>query len=122
MSTIDPAAAAQLREALEHVVFVGFNSRVAALNRYNGEVLWSWVSPKGTSDYVAVLLDADRLIVSVQGYTYCLNPLNGKELWSNPLKGFGTGLPTIVSVNGSCSGGGAAESIRQEEARRQSAS
>ena len=57
----------------DSLIFVGFNSRVVALDRRSGRLVWDWTSPKG-SGFVAVLLDVDRLIVSVQGYTYCLDP------------------------------------------------
>ena len=73
------------------------------MDRDTGELVWQWVSPEGSSSYVALLLDGDRLIVSVQGYTYCLNPLNGEQVWANPLKGFGTGIPTLVSTRGTSS-------------------
>ena len=39
-----------------------------------------------------LLLDAERLIASVNGYTYCLDPLSGTQLWYNGLAGFGTGV------------------------------
>ena len=82
-----------------NLIFVGFNSRVAALDRNNGEVLWKWKSPKGTG-IAALLLDGDRLIVSVQGYTYCLDPLSGDVIWSNPLKGMGLGTSCLASARG----------------------
>ncbi len=88
---------------IESTIFVGFNSRVVALDRQNGEVLWQWKAPKGTG-YVAVLLDGDRLVVSVEGYTYCLDPATGNEIWFNPLSGTGTGVPCLASARGGCSG------------------
>ena len=88
-------------QLVKELVFVGFNSKVVALSRLSGNLIWNWKSPKGTSSYVALLLDGDRLIVSVQGYTYCLDPLTGEQLWDNPLKGFGFGIPSLVSVRGS---------------------
>jgi outer membrane protein assembly factor BamB len=84
---------------LASLIFVGFNSRVAALDRQSGELVWTWKSPKGTG-FAAVLLDGDRLIVSIQGYTYCLDPLSGDPLWSNPLTGMGVGLPCLASARG----------------------
>lgn len=51
--------------------------------------------------FVALHLDRDLLIASVYGYTYALDPLSGKTLWSNMLKGFGVGVPCIASVSGS---------------------
>jgi outer membrane protein assembly factor BamB len=85
---------------LDQLIFVGFNSRVAALDRANGNLIWQWRSPKG-SGYTTVLLDGDRLIVSVAGYTYCLDPQTGQQLWFNELKGFGTGVTSLASVRGS---------------------
>ena len=82
------------------LIFVGFNSRVVALDRRSGQLVWDWTSPKG-SGFVAMLLDVDRLIVSVQGYTYCLDPDSGTCLWSNPLSGMGTGIPCLASSRGS---------------------
>jgi outer membrane protein assembly factor BamB len=85
---------------LTQLVFLGFNSRVVALDRDTGEVVWQWKSPKGTG-YTTVLLDGDRLMVSVEGYTYCLHPLNGQPRWHNDLPGMGTGVVTITTVRGS---------------------
>jgi outer membrane protein assembly factor BamB len=115
MDEQDPDSARRLRELISRLIFLGFNSRVAALDRATGEMIWKWKSPEGTSVYVALLLDDDRLMVSVQGYTYCLNPLTGEEIWRNPLKGFGVGIPTLVSVNGRSAGAAAAAEIEQQQ-------
>jgi outer membrane protein assembly factor BamB len=84
---------------MDQLIFVGFNSRVVALHRDTGELIWQWRSPQG-SGYVTLLLDGDRLIVSVVGYTYCLDPANGNQVWFNALPGFGTGVASIASVRG----------------------
>lgn len=88
---------------MAQLVFAGFNSRVVALDRETGETLWQWKSPSGTG-YVTVLLDGDRLIVSVMGYTYCLDPLTGNQLWFNSLSGCGVGVVSLASVNGVATG------------------
>ena len=85
---------------ISELVFVGFNSRVIAMDRDSGEVQWSWKAPKGISQHVAVMLDGDRLIVSIQGYMYALDPETGDTLWFNELSGMGYGIPTLTSVNG----------------------
>tara|TARA_B110000495_G_scaffold116431_1_gene100998 strand:- start:2392 stop:2736 length:345 start_codon:yes stop_codon:yes gene_type:complete len=100
---------------LQDVVFIAFNRQVIALDRYNGETVWDWKASKG-SGFPAMLLDGDRLIVSVQGYTYCLEPITGAEVWMNELKGFGTGTASIVSVHGSTSSSGAADIIAAQQA------
>jgi len=87
------------------LVFLGFNSRVVAMHRETGDVVWSWKSPKGRSSYVAVCLDGDRVIASVHGYTYCLH-----------LKGTGLGIPSVVTMRGNSGSAGAAAIIAQQQA------
>jgi len=120
MNEQDESTQQRFHDALGQLVFLGFNSRVAALDRDTGETVWSWRSPKGTSDYVAVLLDGDRLIVSIQGYTYCLNPLNGEQIWVNPLKGHGLGIPTLVSIHGTSTGAAVAAEVVAQQRKRSS--
>jgi outer membrane protein assembly factor BamB len=91
-----PAVVASPPDA-DSLVFVGFNSRVVALDRGTGELVWKWKCPRGTG-IPALLLDGDRLIVSVLGYTYCLDPMNGDLLWQNPLKGLGVGTACLASA------------------------
>ena len=79
---------------LSDLLFTGFNKRVAALHRDTGEILWQWKAPFGMS-YTSLLLDGDRLIVSVDGYMYALDPFTGRQLWMNEMKGFGTGIAIL---------------------------
>lgn len=101
---------------LMDLIYSGFNSRVFALDRADGRVVWHWHAPKGRSSNVAVLLDGDRLIVSVQGYMYCLDPLSGQQLWENPLSGFGVGIPSLASLQGNSGSAAAAALIAQQQA------
>ncbi len=101
---------------LEDLVFVGFNRRVIALDRYDGRIIWEWRASKG-SGFVAIVLDGDRLIVSVSGYTYCLDPLYGQEVWFNELKGMGIGTPSLVTLRGSSDQAGAAATVQQQQQR-----
>jgi hypothetical protein len=97
------------------LVYAGFNSRVVALDRYTGELVWEWKCPQA-SGFVTLLLDGDRLIVSVMGYMYCLDPLFGGEVWRNPLEGKGTGVAALASARGSNAGLGAAPAAAQQAA------
>ena len=45
------------------------------------------------SGIASLLLDGDRFIVSVQGYTYCLDPSSGDVMWQNALKGMRSWRP-----------------------------
>lgn len=85
---------------ITELVFTGFNRRVAALDRRTGQIVWQWRAPKG-SLYVSLLLEPGVLVVSVDGYMYGLDPLTGGQLWYNPMDGFGMGVTSLVSVNGS---------------------
>src|ERR1700745_3647945 len=86
-----------MSERLRNIVFTGFNSYVVALDQNTGEMLWDWKSQKG-SGYVSLLLNDDQhLIVSVSGYTYCLDPGTGRQRWFNELSGYGVGVASIVS-------------------------
>ena len=92
MSTTPPAVI--------DLVFVGFNRRVAALHRETGVIVWQWKSPKG-SGAVALMLDGDRVIASVHGYTFCLDAVTGRQLWRNDLPGFGVGITCLTSFRSS---------------------
>jgi outer membrane protein assembly factor BamB len=82
---------------LDQIVFVGFNNKVVALDQNAGKVVWDWKCPTG-SGYVSLLLSDDRhLIVSVSGYTYCLDPATGQQMWFNELKGYGVGVASLVA-------------------------
>ncbi len=85
---------------VQDLLFVGFNSRLAALDQQTGDIVWQWKAPDGTG-YVSPLLDGGKLFVSVNGYTYCLDAATGQQLWQNKMKGFGYGTTALVSVNGS---------------------
>jgi hypothetical protein len=87
---------------LDQLVFVGLNGYAVALHRDTGEIVWS--NDELKSGYVTLLLDGDRLIVSTNGYIFCLDPLTGRTLWHNPMSGYGMGTPTaLVSVRGQSS-------------------
>lgn len=92
MSTPSPAIA--------DLVFVGFNSRAAALHRETGAIVWRWRAPHGYGA-VALMLDGDRVIASVQGYTYCLDAATGTQLWKNDMRGFGLGISCLTSFRSS---------------------
>lgn len=83
---------------IDDLLFVGLRGYAMALRRDTGEVVW--VNNDMKSGYTTLLLDGDRLIVSTGGYLFCLEPLTGRLLWHNPLKGYGTGVTSLASIRG----------------------
>ena len=105
---------------IDEVVFVGFAKQVFALDRYDGSIQWEWKAGHG-SGFVSMMLDGDRLIVSCSGWTWCLDPLTGEEVWHQPFKGKGTGIPALVSVRAGSAGGAQAAQIAAQQAAAASA-
>jgi outer membrane protein assembly factor BamB len=89
----------------------------------SGDIIWDWRAPKPASGgYVTLLLlDENRLIASVNGYTYCLDPANGEQLWYNELAGFGVGVASIAAF-GKQSSPEVILAAAEESARRAAAS
>ena len=102
------------------LLYVGFNSRVVAMRRETGEVVWDWKSPRGRG-FVATLLDGDMLVASVRGYMYGLDAVTGEQLWANPLKGMGLGVPSLTSIRGNSGSAAAAALIAQQQQAQGSA-
>ena len=80
------------------LLFLGFNRQVVALRKSDGKIEWDWKATQG-SGYAVLLLDGTMLFVSVGGYTYALEAATGKELWFNPLDGYGIGVPTLAVMH-----------------------
>jgi outer membrane protein assembly factor BamB len=82
-------------------VFIGLNGRVFALHRDTGDEVWKWEpATLGHKGFVSLVVDGDRLIVSDNGYIYCLEALTGQQLWHNPLTGYGTGIAVVATAVG----------------------
>jgi outer membrane protein assembly factor BamB len=83
---------------INDLVFVGRGKNVAAVHRETGQIVWE---NRGLHHgYSTLLLDGDRVIVSSNGYLYCLDALTGRHLWHNPLSGYGVGATSMASVRG----------------------
>ncbi|MGI8905532.1 MAG: PQQ-binding-like beta-propeller repeat protein [Candidatus Sumerlaeaceae bacterium] len=100
---------------LDEMVFVGFGKHVVALDRATGTMLWKWQAPKGKA-YPALLLDGDRLFVSLLGYTFCLDPYTGRVMWENYLPGLGMGVACIATVRANTQVQSAAHAAEAAEA------
>lgn len=81
----------------DDLLFVSFGDKVIAVDRLDGGVVWKWKASKSTG-LVALLPSGDRLFVSINGYTWALDPTNGAELWFQPFKGEGVGVSMLATM------------------------
>jgi outer membrane protein assembly factor BamB len=95
------------------LLFIGIKGSVIALNRATGEQ--AWATHLQGSDFVNVSVENGRVLATCYGEVFCLDPLTGEGLWHNRLKGFGTGLATIASVDNP---GAASAPVLAEQHRR----
>src|SRR5258708_25917214 len=77
------------------LVFVGIKGSVVALNRETGGQVWA--RRLGSTDFVNVVVEGERVFATTYGEIFCLDPVTGEVLWHNKLKGHGTGLAAIVT-------------------------
>jgi outer membrane protein assembly factor BamB len=102
------------------LMFLGIKGYVLALRVDSGVQVWA---AKLGSGFVNVMIQNERIFALCQGEISCLDPLSGKQLWHNPLKGYGVGLATMAyqqTANGS-SLPAQAEQMLQEEQNASSA-
>ena len=104
---------------IDDLIFVGRGGWALALHRDTGQIVWS--NDQMKSGYTTLLLDGDRLIVSTNGYLYCLDPLTGAIRWENPLTGYRTGVTTLASVRGGSPADAASAEMAADEQQRQQA-
>jgi outer membrane protein assembly factor BamB len=98
------------------LIFIGIKGSVLALYRSTGQQAWA-TRLKGM-DFVNIVLEDDVVLATCCGEIFCLDALEGKGLWHNPLKGFGRGLATIATDQNPGSGNAPvlAEKRRRDQA------
>ncbi|HEX4936716.1 MAG TPA: PQQ-binding-like beta-propeller repeat protein [Gemmatimonadaceae bacterium] len=104
----------------ESLVYIGIKSHVIAFHRKTGAEVWRTQLPakyKSSASFVNVVRDAEGLFATCAGEVFALDPRNGNVLWSDPLKGLGTGLVTLVTdLGGASQAPVLAESVHQQQA------
>ena len=75
-------------------ICVGIKGSVVALDRLTGDILWQ-TKLKG-SDFVNVVGDGAEVFAVTVGEVFCLDVASGVIKWHNPLKGWGTGLASLL--------------------------
>jgi hypothetical protein len=98
---------------LSDIAFIGIAGSVVALNKATGKQAWA-TRLKGYG-FVNILVQDEQLLATVYGECFCLEPLTGRIIWHNPLKGFGRGLAGIAMAGCASNAAGLAEQQRKDE-------
>jgi len=100
---------------IEDLIFIGIGGKVVALYRDSGQQVWL---AKLGGDFVNVSVQSGKVYAASSGEIFCLDPLSGRELWHNPLRGCGIGLVTIAPGEGPSGSAtvAAAERVTQDQA------
>ena len=78
------------------LLVVALNTRVAALVKSDGRILWQTDLPGFMGDrFVTLACDATNVYAYAKGKMHCLSRDRGQVLWTNELKGFGYGIASI---------------------------
>ena len=78
------------------LIFLGLKSRVSAVGKNDGLILWSTQLPGSLGEgFVTVNCDGKRVFAYTKGQLHCLDLFSGQILWTNELKGFGYGVASI---------------------------
>ena len=78
------------------VLYAGIRGKVTALNKRDGNILWTTKLPGGIGDdFVTLTCDDTLLYAAVRGEVHCLDILTGNLLWTNKLKGYGDGTVSL---------------------------
>jgi outer membrane protein assembly factor BamB len=77
------------------IAYVGIKGTVLALDRAGGAIIWQ-TRLKG-SEFVNLVAVADDVLALTVGELFCLDAVTGSIKWHNPLKGFGTGLASLLA-------------------------
>jgi outer membrane protein assembly factor BamB len=86
------------------LIFIGLKNHVVALSKREGREIWKVKLGGGFissgDQFVTILIDDDRVYAHTRGKLFCLDALNGNQLWVNELPGLGFDLATLAIMGG----------------------
>jgi outer membrane protein assembly factor BamB len=80
-------------------LFAGTYGHVMAVRKTSGRKVWDTSLPMTGYSVVSILLEDGKLFCASGGRVFALDPATGEILWSNGLKGRGTGLVFLSTAN-----------------------
>ena len=97
-----------------NLVYAGIKGSVIAFDQKSGTRIWE--AGLAGRAFVTLLVDGDRIFAATQGEIFCLRAADGEVLWHDPLRGYGLGLMSVATQNGSSNPSTtAAEQTQQDE-------
>lgn len=82
----------------DDLIFVGLNSFVSALNKFNGQIIWRTNISSMSGIPLSVIYTNGKILVGAVGKVVCLDALTGQELWTNKLPGLRYSNVSIIST------------------------
>ena len=79
-------------------VYLGIRGHVLALNRGDGSIVWQ-TKLKG-SDFVTLAWEGEEIFAVTSGEAFRIEATSGTIVWHNPLRGWGTGLASVLVPGG----------------------
>lgn len=108
------------------ILLLGVKRTIIAFQRSTGVELWRREIGEGLlsgSNFVSLQADEQHVFAHTSGELHCLDLQTGTPLWNDKLSGLGYGVATLAFPDGSTNTTAAAqEKLRQDAARRRSAS
>src|SRR2546423_4384994 len=90
--------------AVDDMIILGMNRRVAAISKTDGRIIWSTDFNTGLgSTFVTLLIDGSRPFAGCAGHLHCLDLGTGRILWTNELPGYGYNLASLCLPGGKSS-------------------
>lgn len=102
----------------DDIVLVAVKSRVMAISKRDGRILWATDLGGGiSSNFVTLLATDTQVFAHTKGKVHCLALTTGWIQWTNELPGCGYGIASIALPGGiSAPQAGAVQTIADQEA------
>ena len=81
------------------LLFLGTYGHVTAVSKRTGRKVWSTSLPKTGWEVVTLVYEEHALFCATAGRLFALDPSTGEILWKNQLKGLGSGMVFLTTVN-----------------------
>ena len=80
------------------LLFLGTYGHVVAVSKRTGRKVWSTSLPRTGWDVVTIAYEENTLYCATAGRLFAIDPSTGEILWKNDLKGLGSGLVFLTTV------------------------